>query len=192
MSASFGNRSESSGRATSSVTRPPPVGAPSKGPLCSSPSPTPCRRRRGAVRPSASRVRRGSSGGRRRASRGGRRRRRAATSTTRCPCPTRARPRGGLGDPPRPVRRRDAPLGGGVGGAVVEDDDLVDEAGRHQLRLHFAHDGRDRRVLVPGGEAHRDRVPERGASPRRDRPDHGGSLRERLRIPVRGLLTWSG
>ena len=54
MSASFGNSSDSSGRATSSVTRPPPVGAPSNERAVVAPSRTWCRARRAAARSSRS------------------------------------------------------------------------------------------------------------------------------------------
>ena len=104
-------------------------------------------------------VGRGSCAGRRRASRRCRRRTRRATSTARCPCP--------IPGPARAARRSSAThagalpgrgLGGGVGRAVVDHDDLVDERRvLDQVAAHGGDDLADGRRLVAGREAHRDR-----------------------------------
>ena len=103
-------------------------------------------------------VRRRSCGCRRRASRRCRRSRRAATSTSRCPCPSRAAVSGSTSSTPRtPGALPGRGLGGGVGGAVVDDDDLVHEGDRlHEGPPDGGDDVADGGLLVAGRQAHRD------------------------------------
>ena len=98
-----------------------------------------------------------SCGRRHRASRRCRPRTRRATATARCPCRV---PDGEVGRISSAASTR-APsaraiVGGGVGGSVVDDDDLVDEADAlDQVAAHGGDDLADRGLLVPRGKADR-------------------------------------
>ena len=170
--ASCGNSVEISGRATSSVTRPPPLG------LAVERAPVEALHERDvglgeerAEQPGHE-VRRRSCGCRRRPSRGGRPPRRRATSTSRCPC----RSPGPVSGSTSSTATTRAPSHAATSAvASVEPssmhDDLVDEGDRlHEGAPDGGHDVADGGLLVPGREAHRDREALARPWPRRARP----------------------
>ena len=156
--ASSGKRTESVGRATQLGDATAAGGLTVERPAVVPLRRTRCRGRSRADRAARSRSAARSCGCRRRASRRGRRSLRAATSTSRCPCPG---PGPVLGEHVVDAQHAGAfpcrGLGGGVGGAVVDDHDLVDERNRlHERAADGGDDVADGGLLVAGREADRD------------------------------------